>query len=99
MIAASPALLAKEKQILVGYTSSLAELLRAETGARPNDVSPWVVANTLIGLHATLIDYVRRRLLEGQVDIPRLARDVRRQARDAVELLREGLGDYGLHGS
>jgi AcrR family transcriptional regulator len=96
MIASSPALVAREQQILARYTDSLAAQLRAETGARADDVRPWLVAHCLIGLHGALIDYVRRRLLSDSVDVRRLARDVRQEAGRAVELLRGGLGDYGV---
>src|SRR3954452_12302078 len=48
VIAESPALLAREQRILAGYTDSLAKLIATETGARPGDVEPWIVANTLI---------------------------------------------------
>lgn len=96
MIAASPALLARERQIFARYTAALAATLREETGAGPNDLRPPVVAATLVGLHASLIEYVRGRLTEDAPDIPRLARDVRREGERAVELLRSGLGEYGL---
>jgi hypothetical protein len=96
MIAASPALLAREREILSRYTDSLAVLLRRETGAGANDVRPWIVANALVGLHGSLIGYVRRRLLEGTPDVRRLARDVRREANQAIELLETGLGDYAV---
>ncbi len=96
MIAASPALQTRERQILNRYTESVAALLRTETAAAPNDVRPWVVASTLVGLHGALIDYVRRRLLEGPPDIRRLAREIRREGEKAVELLRNGLGDYAV---
>jgi hypothetical protein len=64
MIAASPTLRAREQQILSRYTESVAALLRDETGAGPHDLRPWIVAHTLLGLHAALIDYARRQLLE-----------------------------------
>jgi AcrR family transcriptional regulator len=96
MIAASPALIARERQVLSRYTESVAALLGEETGAGPNDLRPWVVANTLVGLHAALIDYVRKRLLEGSPDVRRLARDLRREGNQAIELLRAGLADYAV---
>lgn len=96
MIAASPALLARERQVLARYTDSLADLLREETGAGPNDLRPGVVAATLIGLHGALIDYVRRRIRETPIDVRRLARDVRREGNQAVALLRQGLGHYAV---
>jgi AcrR family transcriptional regulator len=96
MIAASPALLARERHILARYTESVAALIRDETAAGPNDLRPWVAASTLVGFHGTLIDYVRRRLLEGAVDVRRLARELRREGEKAIELLRGGLGDYAI---
>jgi AcrR family transcriptional regulator len=96
MIAASPVLLAREREILARYTQSLAALLREETGAPPNDIRLWVVANALVGLHQALIDYVRRRLLEDNPDTRRLARDLTREGNRAIELLSAGFGDYGI---
>jgi AcrR family transcriptional regulator len=96
MIAASPALLARERQILARYTESVAALLTDETGVAPNDLRPWVVATTLVGFHGALIDYVRRRLVQSAPDVRRLARDVRREGNQALALLRGGLGDYAV---
>src|SRR5262245_24158350 len=62
MIAASPALLAREQQILARYTDSLAQLIAEETGATAGDLRPHVVANALIGVHRALIAYVREQL-------------------------------------
>jgi AcrR family transcriptional regulator len=93
MIAASPALLAREQQAIAGYADSLAGLLAAETGAPADDVGAHVVANALMGVHRTLIDYVRRRVLAD--DEPgQLAADVRRLGERAFALLEHGLGDY-----
>jgi AcrR family transcriptional regulator len=96
MIAGSPALIARERQIFAHYTRSVAALIAEETGAGPNDLRPWLVATTLVGLHGALIDYVRRRMLEGTDDVRRLARDVRREGNQAVDLLRSGLADYAV---
>jgi AcrR family transcriptional regulator len=94
-IAESPALLAREEQIFLRYTRSLASLLAAETGAKPDDVEPWVAANALMGVHRGLIAYVRRRVLAGRRN-PRLARDVRAQGERALALLDAGLGRYTI---
>jgi AcrR family transcriptional regulator len=94
MIAASPALIARERQILARYTESVAMLLAAETDAQVSDLRPWVVANALVGVHGALIAFVRRRLLDGSPDIGLLAADVRHVADQAIELLRQGLNDY-----
>lgn len=42
-------------------------------------------------------EYVRRRrLLDGPTDVRRLARELRREGESAVELLRQGMGDYAI---
>jgi MftR C-terminal domain len=89
MIAESPALLAREEEIFLRYTRSLASLLAEETGSRPDDVEPWVAANALMGVHRGLIAYVRRQVLAGRRN-PRLARDVRVQGERALALLQTG---------
>src|SRR5262245_19755209 len=66
MIAASPALLARERQIFARYTDALARLIAEETGAASGDLRPHVVANALIGVHRALISYVRERLKIGR---------------------------------
>src|SRR5918994_875888 len=45
--------------------SSLAALLAEETGAGTDDVEPRVVASALLGVHRSLIEYVRRRVAAG----------------------------------
>jgi len=94
VIAESPTLLAREQQIYARYTDALAELLISETRASGGDVRAWVVARTLIGLHQAAVDYSRREILSGTRN-PTLARRVRRQIQQAVELLSDGLADYG----
>jgi AcrR family transcriptional regulator len=94
MIAASPALQAREQQIFARYTDSLAALIAEETGARAGDMRPHVVANALIGVHRALIAYVRERLEAGETDRRRLARQVRRRGDEALALLGDGLGCY-----
>ena len=95
MIIASPALLAREQQVLAGYTASLARLIAGEQGADADDVEPWVAAGAMIGLHRALIDYSRTRIAEG-VPHARLARDVRAQGEQALALLERGLGGYAI---
>jgi AcrR family transcriptional regulator len=94
VIAESPALLAREQQIYARYTGSLAAVLAEETAARADDVRPWIVADTLIGVHQALVDYTRRQILAGTRN-PELLRRVRRQTRRALELLAKGLSEYG----
>ena len=94
MIAASPALLAREQQIFARTTDALAELIAKDTGAGPADSRPHVAANALIGVHRALIAYVRQRLEAGTPARSRLARDVRERGEQAFALLAAGLGDY-----
>ena len=95
VIEESPALLAREQAIFAGYTDSLAALLAEETGARPGDVTPWVAANALMGVHRALVAHARRQVMAG-VRNPRLLRDVRSQGRRALAALEAGLGDYAV---
>lgn len=96
MIAASPALVARERQILARYAGSLAELLAEETGAAPGDLRPRVVADALIGVHAALIGYVRQRLVDEPVHVAALARDVQEQGEQALALLAQGMAGYAV---
>jgi AcrR family transcriptional regulator len=92
MIAESPRLLAREQQIYAGYAAALAGLIAEETRARSGDVAPWIAANAMIGLHKALIDHVRHQVLAGERDPSRIARGLRAQAKQAVVLLEQGLG-------
>jgi AcrR family transcriptional regulator len=94
MIAASPALLAREQQVFARYTQSLAALIAEQTGAAADDVEPWVAANALMGVHRALVEYARRAILEGAGG-PGLARAVEAQAARAIARLQDGLGTYG----
>jgi AcrR family transcriptional regulator len=100
IIADSPSLLARERQIYDQYTHTLAALI-AEQGsagpgpAGPGDVEAWVVANAIIGVHRGLVAYVRRSVLEGKGG-PGLAREVRDQAERALAVLDLGLAGYAL---
>jgi AcrR family transcriptional regulator len=96
MIASSPTLVAREQQILARYADSLAALLAEETGAGPDDLTPSVVANTLIGFHRAMLDYVRQRIEEDPANLRRLARAVQAEGRNAGELLAQGLAGYGV---
>jgi AcrR family transcriptional regulator len=95
VIAGSPALLARERQVIARYADSLAELLAEEAGVPADDVEIRVAANAMLGVHSALIDYTRRRVLAD--DRPeRLAKDVGELGRRAFALLEHGLGDYAV---
>jgi AcrR family transcriptional regulator len=95
MITESPSLLARERQVFERYTDSLAALIGEDTGAGADDVEVRVAANALIGVHRTLVDYTRRRVVAG-ARAPQLAREVRREGKRAIAALERGLGDYGV---
>jgi AcrR family transcriptional regulator len=95
MIAASPALLAREQQIFAGYTESLAALLALETDT--DGIEPWVVANAMMGVHRALVTFARQRIVAG-ADTPSLAREIRAEADRALGRLSAGFGDYGVRG-
>ena len=93
LIAASPALLARERQAIAGATDALAALLAAETGASDGDVRPQVAANALMGVQRALIEHVRRRVLAEEPPSG-LPAQVRELAEQAFALLEGGLGGY-----
>ena len=95
LITKSPALVSREHEVFAHHTAALAMLLADETGAVPDDLTPWIAANALIGLHRSLLDYVRRQALAGRRN-PALARLVRTQGERAVALLESGLGGYAI---
>jgi AcrR family transcriptional regulator len=95
VIAESPALIEREQQIFGRFTASLAALLAEETGAAAGDVAPRVAANAMMGVHRALVDFARRRILEG-AEPPRLQREVRVQGERALDLLEGGLGGYAV---
>jgi AcrR family transcriptional regulator len=95
LVTDSPALINREHEVFAHHTAALAELLADETSAQPSDLTPWVAANALIGLHRALLQYVRREALAGRRN-PALARAIRRQADTVRAALGQGLGDYAV---
>jgi len=95
IIGDSPALLARERQIVARYADALAELIAEETGAGPDDLRPRVAAGALMAVHRGLIDYARRRARTRR-GLSRLAADLEVEGERALALLREGLGGYAV---
>ena len=94
-ISASPALLARERDIVDRYTRQLAAVLAEETGASPDDVEPLGAAGAMMVVHRMLVDHVRKRVLAGRRG-SQLVEDFRSQARRAFRRLEHGLGDYAV---
>jgi AcrR family transcriptional regulator len=99
LIAESPALLAREHQIYARYTDALERLIAEETRAGADEIAPWVAANAMIGLHRALVNYVRREVLRGEIDLRGLRRRLRNQARQATALLEPAVGELGVSGT
>ena len=95
IISDSPALLAREQQIVARYSDALAELIAEETNAKPDDLRPRVAAGALMSVHRALIDFARRRARSGR-GLARLAADLEVEGERALALLRDGLGDYAV---
>jgi len=93
VIAASPALQARERQTIAGTADALAGLLVAEGGDAADQVGAQAAANALLGVQRALIDFTRRRVLAGD-DAARLAAEVRQRGEAAFVLLEHGLGGY-----
>lgn len=95
VVSASPALLARERDVVDRYTRQLAELLAEETGANEGDVEPLAVATALMATHRALVGYVRGRVSAG-LRGPRLAEEYQSQARRAFARLDRGLRGYAV---
>jgi AcrR family transcriptional regulator len=93
VIAASPALQAREQQAFTSTAAALADRLAADTGAAPGDLEAQVAANALVGVQRALVGYTRRRVLAEEQPAG-LAADVRALAERAFALLEDGLGGY-----
>jgi AcrR family transcriptional regulator len=93
VIAASPALQAREQQAFAHTAADLADRLAADTGSAPGDLAAQVAANALVGVQRALVDYTRRRVL-AEARPAGLAADVRALAERAFALLEDGLGGY-----
>jgi hypothetical protein len=72
----------------------LAPIIAEEAGAKPDQLVPLVVARTLAWTHRMTFRAAFTRLLDGE-DPKRVARDLRKQADEAYDLLEAGLRDYG----
>ena len=72
----------------------LAPIIAEEAGAKPDRLVPLVVARTLAWTHRMTFRAAFTRLLDGE-DPKRVARDLRKQADEAYDLLEAGLADYG----
>jgi AcrR family transcriptional regulator len=95
MITSSPALVAREQQVFLAFTDSLARQLAEETGAEPGDIEPWVAANAMMGVHRALVRLTRERVLAGATT-NELQGELRSAGERALHALEAGLGGYAV---
>jgi AcrR family transcriptional regulator len=72
----------------------LAPVIADAVGAGQDRLAPMVIARTLAWTHRVAFRAAFTRLLDGE-DQKRVARDLRKQADEAYDLLESGLRDYG----
>ena len=91
VLTGSPALQARQRDILDHFTGTLASFIAEERGMAADDVEPWVIANALIGLHRALISYTHRQALAGASN-RRIARNLISQGERALTVIEHGIG-------
>jgi AcrR family transcriptional regulator len=95
IVADSPTLQAREREMVAQYTESLAKLIAEETRASDGDLVPAVVANALMGVQRALVAYVHASVLAGRRG-PELAAEVRSKGKRGFARLEQGLADYAV---
>jgi AcrR family transcriptional regulator len=93
LIEESPALRAKELEVMARFTRTLANALEREAGC--TEVEARVAAALLVGVHWTFFVTARERALAGRFG-PAAARRLRADLARAYELLETGLGNLGV---
>jgi AcrR family transcriptional regulator len=97
IIAASPALRARERQVHEDATDALARVLTGPASRGSRDIEPWVIANALIGVHRALVTHTRAQLIAG-ADPVALRRSIRTRAERGFTLLQRGIDEEsGTH--
>jgi AcrR family transcriptional regulator len=95
LIGDSPALQAREREIVAQSTNELAAVLAEASHGAEADVEAKAVAAALMGVQRALVEHVRASVLAGKRGRA-LAASLRRQAERAFARLEGGLGDYGV---
>jgi AcrR family transcriptional regulator len=89
MIAESPALQAKETEVMAQFTDHLAATIHEELGVHPSDAQ--IAANLLMSVHWQFFRNAREQALAGRSG-PTAVRHLRRDLDRAYRLLEHGLG-------
>jgi AcrR family transcriptional regulator len=90
IIAGSTALQTREQQIIDRATNALAEIIAEETSSRAHDIKPWFLANALMGVNRAITRTAHQYAQQGRSG-PSIARTVLSQARQAFDVLEQGL--------
>jgi AcrR family transcriptional regulator len=93
VVRGSRTLQVREREILGDLTEALASLIAEETYARSGQLEPWLAANAVVGLYASLLELARDRVLAGVTGEP-LAAELRRRGSRGLSLLQFGLAGY-----
>jgi AcrR family transcriptional regulator len=92
IIEESPALRAKELEVMAHFTAVLADAIERDLGV--HEVDAHVAASLLVGVHWTFFVMARKRALAGRHG-PAAARRLRSDLERAYALLEHGLADLG----
>ncbi|MEV0612619.1 TetR/AcrR family transcriptional regulator [Nonomuraea sp. NPDC050404] len=98
VVNASPALVARLRELGVEREEGLARALAEELGSDPGDLAPKVVAAHVLNTTRILSDHAMAMMLAGE-PWERIGPSLRAQAERAFDLLEAGLGDFGATGS
>ncbi|MFF1742808.1 TetR/AcrR family transcriptional regulator [Streptomyces mirabilis] len=93
VVADSPALQARGREIAERSEAALAAVLAEETGTHLDDPMPKLVAGAIAGAYQATTAEIRRRVIAGE-HAESIRRIVTAAARRAFDLLQSGLGDY-----
>ncbi|MEX1141126.1 MAG: TetR/AcrR family transcriptional regulator [Thermoleophilaceae bacterium] len=91
LVAASPSLQTREREIYDDIARALAEVIREETGADEGDCRPYVAARAMVGVQRSVIESARRRVVGGGQTGAELAKALRREVERGFAVLEEGL--------
>jgi AcrR family transcriptional regulator len=92
-VMASPALVARQREIGEQAEETLARALAEDTGADPDDLTPRIAAAMIMAASTRLVEEITRRRVAGET-LGEMRQSVRAAAERTFGLLESGLGDY-----
>ncbi|MGI8331623.1 TetR/AcrR family transcriptional regulator [Actinomadura scrupuli] len=94
-VMASPALVARQREIGEQAEEALARALAEDTGAGPDDLTPRIAAAMIMAASHRLVEEITRRKAAGET-LGEMRQSVRVAAERTFDLLESGLGDYAI---